>query len=233
MVPVVAAILAIAPARALAAAAGWPAVAEGAPNVAPADGASEDWSPDTRRVAVWVRASGDNGGLPFMIVDKVAARLYLFAADGTLRAATPVLLGRARGDVSPPGIGTRRLSAIKPDERITPAGRFVVEAGKNMAGQDIIWVDYDAAISLHRASDRKPGNGGRSRVERLTSPSPSDRRVSLGCVNVATAFYDRFVAPAFSRTNGIAYILPETGSVNAAFDLPPGTSSGGRVAKGR
>ena len=64
-----------------------------------------------------------------MIIDKVNAQLFLFDGTGGLIAATPVLLGQARGDDSPPGIGTRPLSAIKPGERITPAGRFVTGAG--------------------------------------------------------------------------------------------------------
>lgn len=92
-----------------------------------------------------------------MIVDKVNATLVLYDPRGSVRAATPVLLGLAHGDDSPPGIGSRKLAAIAPGERITPAGRFVAETGRNLAGQDILWFDYDAAISLHRASDRKPG----------------------------------------------------------------------------
>ena len=176
-------------------------------------------SSDGRQVVKWVDASGDNRGLPFMIIDKVGARLFLFDANGVLRATTPVLLGLARGDISPAGIGSRKLSAIKPAERITPAGRFIVEAGKSVTGHDIVWIDYDAAISLHRASDRKPGNGGKSRVARLASNSAGERRVSLGCVNVSAAFYDRFVQPTFAASNGIAYILPETRPVSSEFDL--------------
>ena len=172
------------------------------------------------RVADWVSASHDNRDLPFMIVDKTGARLFLFDGNGSLRATTPVLLGLARGDDSPPGIGMRKLSAIRPEERITPAGRFVAEAGKNLAGQDILWIDYDAGIALHRASDRKPGATAKSRAERLSSTTPADMRVSLGCINVSTAFYDTFIRPTFSRTKGITYIMPETRSLSAEFDMP-------------
>ncbi|WP_207790225.1 L,D-transpeptidase [Glacieibacterium frigidum] len=178
-------------------------------------------SPEARRVVDWVVASRDNGGNAFIVVDKANARLMLFDASGMVRATTPVLLGLARGDDSPPGIGTRKLSAIAPAERITPAGRFVLEAGKNMAGKDIVWIDYDAAVSLHRASDRKPGMGARSRVERLGSTTAAEKRVSLGCVNVATAFYDSFIQPTFGHAPGIAYILPETRSAAAEFAIPP------------
>jgi hypothetical protein len=61
-----------------------------------------------------------------------------------------VLLGLARGDVSVPGIGERKISDINPHERTTPAGRFISEPGRNLSGEDIVWVDYDAAVSMHR-----------------------------------------------------------------------------------
>ncbi len=155
-----------------------------------------------------------------MIIDKVNARLFLFDGKGGLVATTPVLLGLARGDDSPPGIGTRKLSAITPAERITPAGRFVAGAGEDTDGKDLIWIDYDAAIALHRASDRKPGMGARSRVERLASATPAEKRVSLGCVNVSTAFYDRYIQPTFGASRGIVYILPESRSATSEFNIP-------------
>ena len=175
---------------------------------------------EATRVAVWIRASDDNGDLQFMIIDKVNAQLFLFDGTGGLIAATPVLLGQARGDDSPPGIGTRPLSAIKPGERITPAGRFVTGAGQDANGKDLVWIDYDAAIALHRASDRKPGMGTKSRVDRLSSATPAEKRVSLGCVNVSTAFYDQYVQRTFGTSKGIVYILPETRSATVEFQIP-------------
>lgn len=174
---------------------------------------------EAQRVAQWVEASNDNAGLQYIIVDKVNARLFMFSGKGTLEATAPVLLGMARGDVSPVGIGNRKLSEIRPGERITPAGRFVSGAGEDMDGTDLIWIDYGAAIALHRASDRKPGMRAKSRVERLASTSSLDKRVSLGCINVSTAFYDRHIAPTFGRSPGIVYILPEThlAAVNFRF----------------
>ncbi len=175
---------------------------------------------EARRVATWISQSDDNGALQFIIIDKLNARLFLFDGSGDLRASTPVLLGLARGDDSPPGIGTRTLSAIKPAERITPAGRFVAEAGEDMGGRDLIWIDYDAAIALHRASDRKPGMGAPSRVQRLSTATMAEKRVSLGCVNVSTAFYDRYIKPTFGVSKGIVYILPESRSATVEFNLP-------------
>lgn len=171
---------------------------------------------EARKVADWVVATHDNQDLPFVIVDKTAAKLFLFDRDGTVLAATSVLLGLARGDISPPGIGDRPLAKITPAERITPAGRFVAGKGVNLAGRDIIWVDYNAAIALHRATDVKPGLTARDRLARLASPMPSDRRISHGCINVSVAFYDTYVRPTFAETSGIFYILPEASPVTAA-----------------
>lgn len=184
-----------------------------------ADFRSEPASAAARQVSDWVVASGDNRALAFVIVDKVNARLFLFDAGGTARTSVPVLVGLAHGDDSPRGIGDRKLSAITPAERITPAGRFVAEPGQNLSGKDILWVDYDAAISLHRASDKKPGMTAKSRVERLTGPT-GERRISYGCINVAEDFYDQFIRPTFARATGIVYILPETRSARDEFHIP-------------
>lgn len=180
-------------------------------------------SADARRVADWIGASGDNHGLPFVIVDKINAELALFSPEGVVRATTPVLLGVARGDDSPPGIGDRKLSEIAPRDRITPAGRFVAAPGRNLKGQDILWVDYDTAIALHRATDTLPGMSAQSRADRLASATKSDNRASYGCINVSVDFYDRFIRPTFKATTGIVYILPETRSVSAEFRVPTAT----------
>jgi hypothetical protein len=175
---------------------------------------------ETRTVADWIVRSGDNQGLSFIVIDKANAELFLFDAGGSIRAATPVLLGLAIGDDSPPGIGTQKMSTMRKADQITPAGRFVAGRGLNLAGQDILWIDYAAAISLHRASDRKPGMTMRSRAERLASTTTSDNRASHGCVNVSVLFYDNFIRPAFEGTAGIVYVLPETRSARAEFNIP-------------
>jgi hypothetical protein len=177
-------------------------------------------SADAHLVADWIVRSGDNQGLAFIVVDKRNAELFLFDAGGSIRAVTPVLLGVGVGDDSPPGIGAMALSAIPPEDQITPAGRFVAGRGLNLAGQDILWVDYDAAVSLHRASDRKPGMSSQSRTDRLASPDLRDRRASHGCINVSVPFYDDYIRPAFDGTMGIVYVLPETRAVREEFGIP-------------
>lgn len=172
-------------------------------------------SPEVRKVADWIAASGDNGGLPFIIIDKVGARVFVFDAQARARGAAAALLGLGHGDDSVPGIGQRRLATIRPEERTTPAGRFEASLGEDF-DQDILWVDYDTSLSLHRVIT---GNPKDRRKARLASATPLDNRVSYGCINVPALFYDNVVAPAFKGTVGIVYILPETRPVEAVFAM--------------
>ena len=176
----------------------------------------EHKSRDAQHVADWVVDSGDNHGMPFVIVDKMDAKVFVFDADGQLRGAAPALLGLARGDDSIPGIGDRKLSDVRPEERTTPAGRFVASLGYNFNGKDVLWVDYDDAVSLHRVVTNNPTE---RRLQRLATPTPLDNRISYGCINVPAKFFDNVVSPAFTGTNGIVYVLPETRSKSEIFAL--------------
>ena len=165
-----------------------------------------------RDVSDWIRASGDNSGKPFAIIDKKGATVHIFDAAGKWLAASPVLLGLAIGDGSVPGIGERKMSDIKPHERTTPAGRFASEPGVNLQGEDIVWIDYDAAISMHRV---RTSNKADKRLQRLATPTVTDNRISYGCVNVPAAFYDRFIKPALGTAAAMVYVLPETHPLSA------------------
>ncbi len=179
-----------------------------------ADFAQESASLEARHVADWVVDSGDSRGMPFAIIDKADAKVFAFAADGQLRGAAPVLLGLAKGDDTIPGLGDRKLSSIRPDERTTPAGRFVAALGRNIHGDEILWVDYESALSLHRVIK---GGVKDQRAQRLATPSPLDNRISFGCINVPKEFYESVVSRIFAGTNGIVYILPETRSLGKVF----------------
>ena len=146
-------------------------------------------------LADWVLDSGDNQQMPFVIVDKKAAKVYVFDALGQLTGAAPALLGLAVGDNSIPNIGTMPLASIKPEQRTTPAGRFVAALGKNIHNKEILWVDYDAAISLHRVVT---SSSKERRLQRLESKNPLERRISYGCINVPVKFYDQVISPSFT-----------------------------------
>ncbi|HYA41504.1 MAG TPA: hypothetical protein VEF34_09390 [Syntrophobacteraceae bacterium] len=171
-------------------------------------------SEQARQTADWVTDSGDNRGMPFAIVDKMDAKVFVFDSNGRLRGAAPVLLGLARGDYAVPGIGDRKLPDIRPEERTTAAGRFVASLGYNFNGKDVLWVDYKNAVSLHRVITNNPKE---RRLERLATPTPLDKRISYGCINVPANFFDNVVKPTFTRTCGIVYVLPETLPIGGIF----------------
>jgi hypothetical protein len=164
-------------------------------------------------MANWIMASGDSDRLPFAIIDKVNAKLFVFDGHGALQGTSPVLLGLARGDVEVAGLGDRKLADIRPDERITPAGRFAASIGQNLTN-DVLWVDYNAALSVHQVP---AGSTGDSRLRRLASESPLDNRASHGCVVVPVSFFDAVLKPSFAAMGGVVYILPEVKSVGEVF----------------
>jgi hypothetical protein len=176
-------------------------------------------SPAARHVADWVVRSRDNAGQHFILIDKPRARVIVFEPRGRLLGTAPVLLGLARGDHTVPGIGDRKLSDIAPHERTTPAGRFVAERGRNAEGEDIIWVDYEAAVSMHRVRPLKPEE---RRLERLASISVADNRISFGCINVPVTFYNQVLDRIVGSDGAIVYVLPDVRTVQEVFQLGRG-----------
>jgi len=164
----------------------------------------------------WIMSNDDHQGLPFVVVDKTQAQVLVFNPRGRLLGAAPALLGLAWGDNSPPGMGERVLADIAPHERITPSGRFMAELDHNAAGQELLWVDYEQAISLHPVRSSNPSE---RRLERLASATARDNRISYGCINVPVAFWRSVVRPAFKGTTGVVYVLPDTLSLGLVFAM--------------
>jgi hypothetical protein len=174
----------------------------------------EPASQESKYLADWVVDSGDNQNMPFLIIDKKQAKVFVFDTNGKLHGAAPVLLGSAQGDNSIPGIGKMALSSIKPTDRTTPAGRFVASLGRDSHNKEILWVDYDLGIALHRVVTTQPKE---RRLQRLDAIDPLEHRISYGCINVPIKFYDNVVSPAFTKTNGIVYVLPEIRLAHEVF----------------
>lgn len=177
----------------------------------------EHASRETVQVANAIVASGDNQGANFIILDKVGAHVYVFEPGGRLQASAPALLGLAKGDDTVPGIGDRKIADIKPEERTTPAGRFVAEFGQSSSrGEDVVWVDYDSAVSMHRVVTSNPKE---RRLQRLASRSVRDNRISYGCINLPKAFYEKWVGPTVAQSTTIVYVLPETRPPRQVFSF--------------
>ena len=171
-----------------------------------ADFGAEPASEDARLIANWVARSGDNRAMSFVIIDKKNAKVFVFDPAARLLGAAPALLGAARGDHTVPGIGQRPLAQVRPEERTTPAGRFVGEPGRNTTGEDVVWVDYEAAVSMHRV---RAGNATEHRLERLATASTADNRISYGCVNLPAAFYENVLSPVFRERYGVCLGKPD------------------------
>lgn len=83
----------------------------------------------------------------------------------------------------------------------------------NTHGEDIVWIDYDAAVSMHRI---RPLPGER-RLERLASLTVDDNRISNGCVNLPVTFYEGVLSPTVKKHGAVVYVLPETRSARQVF----------------
>ena len=171
-------------------------------------------SRDARHVANWAFDAWDNEGKAVVIVDKKAAKVYVFDPSGKLVASAPALIGAAVGDDPVPGIGDKPLSQVLPEEKTTPAGRFVADPGVNANGEDVVWVSWDLAVSMHRV---RPLVKAERRLQRLASPTARDNRISFGCINLPVAFYEKVLRPTVKRSGAIIYVLPETRTPQEQF----------------
>ncbi len=167
-----------------------------------------------QRVATWVLASKDNQRRPFIIVDKANARVFVFDAAGALEGAAAALLGMGRGDKARPG---NSMAQLGPDERITPAGRFLANLDHDTHGQVILLIDYEHSIAMHAVVK---GTVAERRAERLASATAADNRISFGCINVPLPFFRDVVRDAFAHTDGYVYILPESGTPDLLIGAP-------------
>src|SRR6195952_1605178 len=190
---------------ALAASVAWissTAFAISGPGVRSAESASAlaavDASADARYVEHWIHAKGDDPGRPFVIVDKKAAHIYVFAAGGALVGESSTLLGSARGDVPVPGAGQKDPARLLPYERKTPAGRFESQPGRNLHGEPVVWVDYDTGIAIHRV---RPGVSQVQRLNSLATDDANSKRLSLGCVVVPESFFLEVVLPTLGHSH--------------------------------
>jgi hypothetical protein len=171
-------------------------------------------SKEVVQVANWVSHTYDSGRRPFVIIDKKAAKMYVFDGWGKLWSTSPVLIGMAVGDDSAPGVGSKRLSQLKPEEKTTPAGRFEARPGKDNHGKDVVWIDFDAALSMHAIASV---SASERRAERMATPDPGDNRISNGCINLPPKFFSGVLWPTVRKSGAIVYVLPETRTPHQQF----------------
>lgn len=170
---------------------------------------------ESKRLANWITLRNNNQNMPFIIVDKTTAMVFVFNSRGKLQGASPALLGLSIGDVTNPDTVNKPLSQISPEERITPAGRFNAKLGKNISNQLILWVDYDDAISLHPVRSVSPKE---RRLRRLSTPTADDNRISYGCINVPKQFFYKVLVPSLLKYQAVVYVMPEILPISTVFE---------------
>ena len=172
-------------------------------------------------VVQWVGASKDNAGLPFIVVDKANARVYAFNPAAELKATAPVLLGMGVGDQALVPQDAP-MSAIPPEKRITPAGRYPSKLVIDNHGKVVLLIDGENLITMHIVVKGTPAQ---RRAERLASVTTDDNRVSFGCINVPPAFFTTVVDPDFRAAKGLVYILPEKTTAAQLFGFQPAVTA--------
>jgi hypothetical protein len=200
------------------------------PGVRLADFGDDEPTADARLVANWVVHTSNHKQRAFVIVDKKDARVYVFGPHGRLLDSAPALLGSARGDDTFPGVGDKPLAQVRPEEKTTPAGRFVAERGLNATHEDVVWVDYNAAVSMHRV---RPLVARERRLERLASLTTDDNRISFGCINLPVTFYEDVLSPMVRQYGAIVYVLPEVKTPQQVFGAYDVTDAGQLAAARR
>lgn len=177
----------------------------GAKDVKELDYASEE----VRKTVSWVKENKDNQHLPYAIIDKKNAHIFVFDAKSRIVDHGPVLLGIAKTDRIDPKTLNAPLSSIGKKDRVTPSGRYHSVIGPDHRGKDVLWVDTKYAVALHPVVN-VPGQKRRTRLQSTTS---TDNRITWGCINVSVPLFKNVLSPLFKSTAGIVYILPEAAPV--------------------
>jgi len=137
----------------------------------------------------------------FMIVDKVNAQLHVFHADGNPILQAPSLLGGDVGDT------------LQGGKKITPAGKFTLKFTADPEYYGGFRYDLaetrqvDGIIAIHAVYT---GEASEKRPERLATPTPTDNRISWGCINVSNKNMVDTLIPAKNELNGsLMFVMPE------------------------
>lgn len=157
---------------------------------------------DANAAHQYVQQNGDNANKPYIIADKKGGAVHLFDAQGNLLATTPALFGKNISDTTRAGATPAGKFTIK--YASTPAKGYggTVQALANSSGQLV--QSSAGTVSIHRTYT---ANSAENRPARLASKSVTDNRISNGCINVPSSFYNAHLDSAF---DGYVYVLPET-----------------------
>lgn len=166
-------------------------------------------------VADWQARS--QHGKPFIVAHKAGGALYAFDAKGKLIGKAPALYAKGMGDVVSAESAAKSADEMTDADKITPAGAFAgTKIESDSYGSAIQFVEQEkAVIAIHRVY---LGNPKENRQGRLDSATPADNRVSYGCINVPSQFFDGVLAPNFTGDSRVI-VMPENDNVAQFFPM--------------
>lgn len=167
-------------------------------------------SPMAISVFTEMAATAQQTGKGFIIADKPNGMIHIFDKDGKVIAQDTALYGKDVGDV------LASASALAGGKKITPAGKYALEAVKLRDGDtyaggytlDLVGTnDGTGTIAIHAAY---LGNVNEKRLERLATPDVKDNRVSYGCINTSHKTFLNKIIPNISKLDGgMVFVLPD------------------------
>lgn len=162
-------------------------------------------TPTETAVVQNIISQNDNQGKQFIVADKQAGTLTLYNALGQQITSTPALFGKATGD---------RINI----RNATPSGRYDMKRveGSNIKGNE--QGQYgNSAQALTVNGELQKNNAGNVAIHRvlpvenrqakLDSATAKDNRISHGCINVPSSFYDIHLD---HQQDTVVYVMPET-----------------------
>ena len=158
-------------------------------------------TPTETAVVQNIVGQNDNQGKQFIVADKQAGTLTMYTASGQQITSTPALFGKTAGD--------------SVSSKNTPSGRFetkqanVSTEGYGGSAQVLTQNGQNlqlggSSYAIHRVYTKYASE---NRQGRLDTPTATDNRISLGCINVPVDFYDTYLN---SDQATVVYVMPET-----------------------
>jgi hypothetical protein len=140
---------------------------------------------------------------PVITVDKVQATISVHWPDTGKTVTQPALLGRSKSNK----LYMEVYDGTKLFNHITPAGQFTTTKMYSWRLEEDMLVFIKGTVKLAAIHPLWNGNPDQRRVQRLKSETPTDNRVTSGCINVDSDF---FYAVLNTLPDGtVVNILPE------------------------
>ena len=158
-------------------------------------------TPTETAVVQNIVGQNDNQGKQFIVADKQAGTLTMYTASGQQITSTPALFGKTEGDsVSSKNTPSGRFEAKQANVRTEGYGgsaQVLTQNGQNLQLGG-------SSYAIHRVYTKYASE---NRQGRLDTPTATDNRISLGCINVPVDFYDTYLN---SDQDTVVYVMPET-----------------------